>query len=290
MLDPQAGEVAVDCTLGWAGHAVELLRRVGPSGLLIGLDLDADNLPTARARLEQVGPNFSLHHSNFAGLEAIVAQHAPDGVDVVLADLGMSSLQLDDPERGFSYRRDGPLDMRLDRSRGRTAAEVLATISESELAALLEDVGDEPPRRAAAIARALVSARAQTPITRTGQLAALVQQATGQESWRLQPQPGKWTTHPAARTFQALRILVNRETGNLANLLRVLPRVLCSGGRAAIISFHSGEDRLVKEAFKLGLHAGDYAEVADEPIRPLFAEQRANPRSRSAKLRWARKR
>jgi 16S rRNA (cytosine1402-N4)-methyltransferase len=283
-LDPRPGAVIVDCTVGWAGHAVELLRRVGPQGQVIGLDLDAENLRGARERLETVGHPFNLHHANFAGLPSVLAGLAIEAVDGVLADLGMSSMQVDDPERGFSYVRDGSLDMRMDRSRGRSAAQVLATISEADLAAALRDLGDEP--EAERLAAAIVAARQRTPLERTGDLARVIQEAAG-TIWQLHPAPGKWNLHPAARTFQALRILVNRERANLEQLLRVLPSFLRRGGRAAIISFHSGEDRLVKAAFRDGLRTGFYERVASEPVRASFAERTANPRSRSAKLRWA---
>src|SRR5262245_16398699 len=171
-LSPQPGEVAADCTVGWGGHAVELLRRVGPSSRLIGLDLDADNLPRARERLEQVGHPFTLRHSTFAALPTVLAEEGNPQVDLILADLGMSSMQVDDPERGFSYVRDGPLAMRMDRSRGRTAAELLATIGVEELAAALHDLGDEPqPQRVAA---AIVAAREKGPLQRTSDLARVV--------------------------------------------------------------------------------------------------------------------
>jgi 16S rRNA (cytosine1402-N4)-methyltransferase len=287
----QPGAIVVDCTVGWAGHAAELLRCAGPSGRLIGLDLDADNLPRARERLAGTGLSFGLHQANFAGLPAVLASEGVAGADAVLADLGMSSMQVDDAERGFSYVRDGPLDMRMDRTRGRSAADVLATISQEELARVLRDLGDEPEARR--VAAAIVAARQRGPLRRTGELARVLLEASGsggrQKQWRLHPKPGKWNTHPAARTFQALRILVNRELANLEQLLRVLPGVLRSGGTAAIISFHSGEDRLVKNAFRAGLHEGLYAAVSPEPIRAAFAERSANPRSRSAKLRWARR-
>jgi 16S rRNA (cytosine1402-N4)-methyltransferase len=143
-LDPRPGEIVVDCTVGWAGHAVELFKRVGPTGLFIGLDLDRDNLPHAEKRLAQVGYPFHLHHANFAGVNGILASHGLAGADMVLADLGMSSMQVDDPERGFSYVRDGPLDMRMDRTRGRGAAELLATITEQDLRTALSELGDEP--------------------------------------------------------------------------------------------------------------------------------------------------
>jgi 16S rRNA (cytosine1402-N4)-methyltransferase len=288
-LRPQPGEVVVDCTVGWAGHAVELLRRVGPTGRLVGLDFDAENLPHARQRLEGLGLPFALHHGNFAGLPAVLAAEGLAGADGLVADLGMSSMQVDDADRGFSYVRDGPLDMRMDRSRGRTAAQLLATISEDELARALRDLGDDP--QAEAVAAAVVAARRQQSVERTRQLSDLVLKATQPETpkgkWRLRPSKGKWQTHPAARLFQVLRILVNRELGNLEQLLRVLPDCLRPGGRAAIISFHSGEDRLVKAAFRDGVRAGLYAAAADEPVRPTFDEKSGNPRSRSAKLRWA---
>jgi 16S rRNA (cytosine1402-N4)-methyltransferase len=290
ILDPQPGQIAVDCTTGWGGHAVELLRRVGPQGRLVGIDFDPDNLPHARGRLEAVGFPFSLHQGNFAGLPAVLGADGIAAVDVLLADLGMSSMQVDDPQRGFSYARAGPLDMRMDRSRGRTAAEVLAAISQEELARALRDLGDEP--EADRIAALIVATCKQRPLETTSDLARLlIEQREGKSDrpWRLRPAPGKWETHPAARTFQALRILVNRELANLEQLLRVLPGCLRPGGRAALISFHSGEDRPVKGAFRDGLRAGIYEEISPEPIRAAAAERMDNPRSRSAKLRWARR-
>jgi 16S rRNA (cytosine1402-N4)-methyltransferase len=282
----------VDCTVGWAGHAAELLRAVGPEGRLVGVDLDADNLPCARERLAEVAYPFSVHHGNFAGLTALLAAEGIAAANMVLADLGMSSMQVDDPERGFSYARDGPLDMRMDRSRGRSAAQLLATIEAAELGQALRDFGDEPA--ADRIAAAIVSARAHgRPLQRTGDLAQIIVEAVQSErrgrAWRLHPAPNRWETHPAARTFQALRILVNRELANLAQLLRVLPSLLRPGGRAALISFHSGEDRLVKASFRDGQREGAYSAISAEPIRASFAERTANPRSRSAKLRWARR-
>jgi 16S rRNA (cytosine1402-N4)-methyltransferase len=200
-------------------------------------------------------------------------------------------MQVDDAERGFSYVRDGPLDMRMDRTRGRSAAQVLATISEADLARALRDFGDEP--EAERVAALIVGARGRGVLERTGDLARLLLEASrpssGSKPWRLHPAPGKWESHPAARTFQALRILVNRELANLEQLLRVLPSVLRPGGAAAIISFHSGEDRLVKAAFRDGLRAGTYDDVSPEPVRAGSTERLANPRSRSAKLRWARR-
>jgi 16S rRNA (cytosine1402-N4)-methyltransferase len=289
VLAPWPGAGVVDATIGAGGHAEELLKRVGSGGRLIGLDLDAEHLPQARERLAQIGYPFALHHANFAGLPAILAAEGLQTVDLFLADLGMSSMQVDDPERGFSYRRDGPLDMRMDRSRGRSGAQLLDSLSEAELAHALAELGDEP--QAQRIAAALVAARQRQPLERTADLARLVSEAVGKQPgvWKLHPTRGRWETHPAARTFQALRLLVNRELANLEQLLRILPGCMHAGGKAAIISFHSGEDRQVKAAFRSGLREGNYSEISTEPLRPTLADRAANPRARSAKLRWAKR-
>lgn len=283
-LHPEPGDIVVDGTVGWAGHSSEMLKRVMPGGRLIACDLDADNLPRARERLEKLGGPFELHHSNFAGLAAIVSSQCPAGINVLLADLGMSSMQVDDAQRGFSYMREGPLDMRMDRSRGRTAAQILAAISAEELSRALQDFGDEP--EAERVAQTIVEARDREPLATTTDLARLLQQIRGKQDWRLRPQRGKWEPHPAARIFQALRILVNRELANLEHLLRIIPTLLAPGGRAGIISFHSGEDRLVKSAFQTGLRTGVYREGSKEAIRPGRSEAFDNPRARSAKFRW----
>lgn len=284
------GAIVVDATVGWAGHALELLKQAGASGLLIGLDLDADNLPEARKQLESLELPFELHHGNFAGLARILGEKGIDGVDAIVADLGMSSMQVDDPNRGFSYRRGGPLDMRMDRSRGKTLAEILGSISKEDLATALEELGDEP--QAAAIASAMVDRRTKAPLMTTSELVEVIEAATKQQNrgpWQLHPGRNKWNMHPAARTFQALRILVNRELNNLKELLRQAPGLLKPGGVLAIISFHSGEDRLVKAAFREGRNSEVYEAISPEAVRASFSEKQANPRSRSAKLRWARK-
>jgi 16S rRNA (cytosine1402-N4)-methyltransferase len=287
VLDPQPGEVVVDGTIGCAGHAVELLRRVGPEGRLIGIEFDGENLAQAEPRLKAIGYPFHLHQGNFAGLRHVLAQDGIEGIDAFLVDLGMSSMQVDHSERGFSYMRDGPLDMRMDRTRGRTAAQILAEIDRQELTTALFELGDEP--HAALIAEAVVSARRQKPIVRTGELVDVIRTATRTQNWQLHPTRAQWSTHPSARTFQVLRILVNRELANLHELLRVLPDCLKARGRAAIISFHSGEDRLVKAAFREGVRNGSYSDAAAKPIRAGFEERAGNPRSRSAKLRWVTK-
>jgi 16S rRNA (cytosine1402-N4)-methyltransferase len=288
-LDPKPGEVVVDCTLGYAGHSAEFLRRIGPAGKLIALDLDAANLPPAYEKLAAISPNFELHHANFAGFPAALAAAGLDGCDCLLADLGMSSMQVDDADRGFSFMRDGPLDMRMDRTRGRTAAELLNTLPADDLAAAFRELADEP--EAEKIAAAIIHRRASQPIERTRELMELIMEAApahvNPHPMKGEPTVRQQQIRPTARVFQALRILVNRELANLQELLRVLPWCLRPGGRAAIISFHSGEDRLVKAAFKEGQRTGIYERISEEPVRPTFGERTDNPRARSAKLRWA---
>ncbi len=295
-ITPRPGQVVVDCTVGRGGHSAAILERLGPpreGGRLIGIDLDAVNLAAARIRLERVGGTagrrFDLFHTNFAGLPGVLAQAGLTGddggfgrVDAVVADIGVSSTQIDDPDRGFSYRKPGPLDMRMDPSRGQPASVLVNRMSEAELAAAFLELGDETD--APQIARLIVERRAATPIETTQDLMAIICEA---RDFTIQRAAGA-KLHPAARTFQALRILVNRELANLDRLLTILPDVLKPGGVAAIISFHSGEDRRVKYAFRDGLRAGVYAAENRDPIIADAAEQRANPRSRSAKLRWAR--
>lgn len=286
VLNPQPGQTVVDCTLGYAGHSAEILTRLGPTGLLIATDLDPVNLPRATEKLTAVGHPFVTHQGNFAGLPTVLANAGVAQVDGLLADLGMSSMQVDDPDRGFSFMRDGPLDMRMDRSRGRTAAELLNTLAENELASAFVELGDEP--QAAAIAAAIVERRAEKPLERTTELRELIETAAPVTPM-LGPGFGpirKQKMAPTTRVFQALRILVNRELANLTHLLRVLPTILKPGGTAAVISFHSGEDRLVKTTFRDGIRAGTYAAGSDDPVRPSEEEKLANPRSRSAKLRW----
>jgi len=289
VLDPRPGQIVVDCTLGHAGHAKELLSRIAPNGILIATDLDTANLEPARLLLEPLNGLFTLHHSNFAGLANVLAMEGVQQIDGLLADLGMSSMQVDDPRRGFSFMRDGPLDMRMDRTRGQSAAQLLQSLSEEDLAAAFRDLGDAP--EAGAIAKAIVQTRVTQPIARTTELRALVEAAA---PVRIIHGPGspperKQKLLPATRVFQTLRILVNRELANLTHLLRMLPTILRPGGVAALISFHSGEDRLIKVAFRDGLRNGVYEAGSDDPIRPSLEERTANPRSRSAKLRWVRK-
>ena len=285
VLAPRPGQVFVDCTLGLGGHAAAILARVGPGGRVIGIDFDVANVTTARTVLESIDPtgaSFSLIHNNFAALPTVLAQAGVERVDGIVADLGVASPQIDDPARGFSYRQPGPLDMRMDPTRGRPASELINRMPERELAEALLELGDETD--APRIARLIVERRTVAPITTTEDLTALVCKA---RDFTLQCAAGA-KLHPAARTFQALRILVNREMANLERLLAVLPQHLKPGGVAAIVSFHSGEDRRVKDHFRDAHRGGIYSEISREPIVADEQEQRANPRSRSAKLRWAR--
>ncbi|HEY3788746.1 MAG TPA: 16S rRNA (cytosine(1402)-N(4))-methyltransferase RsmH [Urbifossiella sp.] len=288
-LRPQPGQILVDCTLGFGGHSLELLKAISPDGLLIACDLDPANLEPARNKLEAVGGLFALHHANFAALPSILAMEGAAGVDGLIADLGMSSMQVDDRGRGFSFMREGPLDMRMDPTRGRTAAELLRSLSHDELAGAFRELGDEP--QADKIAAAIVRRRTETTLEKTSELRALVEIAAPVIIDRTPgaPTERKQKIAPVARVFQTLRILVNRELANLQQLLRVLPGLLSPGGTAVLISFHSGEDRLIKAAFREGLRLGIYEAISNDPVRPALEERRENPRSRSAKLRWARR-
>lgn len=290
---PAAGEIAADCTLGFGGHAEALLRRVGPSGRVVGFDVDREQLERTSARLRAAGcgDSFLALHSNFAGLAKGLERLAQAGTvvagyDVVLADLGASSIQLDDPRRGFSYKHDGPLDMRMDARRPRSAADLLARLSAEELSEALRALADEPDH--AAIAGEVVRRRSHAPLRTTLELARLVmdvKRAAARHSRGARDDDD--APHPAARTFQALRILVNDELAALDELLRVAPAVLAPGGRLGVISFHSGEDRRVKHALRRGVEQGLWMEVCDDPVRPSAGELRANPRSRPARFRWA---
>lgn len=278
VLAPQPGEVAVDCTLGYGGHAQELLARIQPGGRLLGLDADPHELPKTEARLRAAGfgPDvFTAHRSNFAGLPQVLAAAGLGGVDLLLADLGVSSMQIDDPARGFSVKLTGPLDMRMNPSRGQSAAALLARIRPGALAELLRENADEP------LAEELAAVLAGKKFGTTTALADAIRAALP----RLDPVAASLVVR---RMFQALRIAVNDEFGALDTWLRHLPACLNPGGRVAVLTFHSGEDRRVKKAFAAGRRDGVFAEIADEVIRPTPAERNANPRSTAAKLRWAR--
>ena len=278
-LAPKSGEVAVDCTLGYGGHAQEILPRLQPGGRLIGLDADPVELPKTEARLRSLGfgpETFTARRSNFAGLPQVLAAADMMGADCILADLGVSSMQLDDPGRGFSTKFDGPLDMRMNPRCGQSAAAFLEKLRPDALAALFTDNADEP------CATALAAALAGRSFATTGALVAAIRSALPRLSKDAQ-------ALTARRVFQALRIAVNDEFSALSMFLRNLPMCLNPNGRVAILTFHSGEDRRVKKAFDAGWRDGLYADVAQEVIRPTPVERRDNPRSAPAKLRWARK-
>jgi len=278
-LAPQPGDIAVDCTLGYGGHAQEILPKLLPGGKLLGLDQDPLQLPKTEARLRALGFDetvFTAHRSNFAGLPQIFAAQNISGADVILADLGLSSMQIDEPARGFSVKHDGPLDMRMNPQRGQPASALLEKIKPAALQEILKDFSDEP--NAAQLAPLLAGKKFATTLA----LAAAVRAAL--------PSAGKDAADlTVRRVFQALRIAVNDEFSALETLLRNLPAGLKPGGRVAILTFHSGEDRRVKKAFAAGQQAGFYSEIAEEVVRPSAEERNANPRSAPAKLRWARK-
>jgi len=290
-LRPREGEVVADCTLGYGGHAGEFLRLIGPGGRLVGFDVDGAELARTTARLAAAGlataDNFSTRRMNFAGIGQALADEGLTGFDIIFADLGVSSMQVDDPSRGISYKHSGPLDMRLDTRLTATGASVLATIGLAELSRALWELSDEEDH--ATIAQWIVNQRQVAPIETTDQLSRLVLNAKGfSPAQRHKPWQIPGGLHPAAKTFQALRILVNDELGTLRALLRAAPYVLKPGGRVGIISFHSGEDRLVKQDFREQHCLGVYEAVAEHVITPTPSEVRANPRSASAKFRWAR--
>jgi 16S rRNA (cytosine1402-N4)-methyltransferase len=274
LLDPSRGGLFVDCTVGLGGHA-RVLLEAGASRLL-GLDRDPEALKIARERLEGFGDRIELVHADYRELGRVLDERGVPGVDGALADLGVSSMQLDAEGRGFSFRRDEPLDMRMDQSQGPTAADLLDQVGEEELANLIFEFGEE--RYSRRIARAIVEARRHGSITTTGQLAQIVRRAV--------PRRGYQRIDPATRTFQAIRIWVNRELDQLEAFVVEACGRLLAGARFAVITFHSLEDRIVKHAFR-ALAQGRMALriLTKRPIVPGDSELDRNPRARSAKLR-----
>lgn len=278
-LSIQAGERAVDCTLGYGGHAAELLKAVQPGGCLLAIDQDPIELPKTETRLRAAGyPAESLQceRTNFVALRTVLGKIGwNDGADAILADLGVSSMQIDNPARGFSFKHQGPLDMRMNPNKGVSASALIKKLDEQELANLLRDNADEPN------AVLLASALAHQEFETTGELASAIAQTLPKhfdvdrikQSQRL--------------VFQALRIAVNDEFKVLDGWLRGLPNCLRPGGRVAVLTFHSGEDRRVKKAFQAGLADGLYGAISDSVIRASSSEKYDNPRASSAKLRWA---
>ena len=276
----RSGGTYVDCTLGLAGHSTEIARLLGPQGHLIAFDRDAQALDLAKAKLDLVceelgsqAPRITLVGEAFSSLLKHVD---PASVDGLMADFGVSSLQLDEADRGFSFRANGPLDMRMDTRSGPTAAQVVNEEDEHELANLIYEYGEE--RRSRRIARAIVSGR---PLSTTGELARIVASAA--------PAMKSDKIHPATRTFQALRIFVNRELDEIKALLEAAPSVLKPSGRLAVISFHSLEDRIAKDSLREGARQGIWEVLTKKPATATQEEMDRNPRSRSAKLRAAEK-
>jgi len=279
ILNPAPGETGLDATLGFGGHTQAILPRLLPGGRLFAVDVDSIELPRTEARLRKLG--FSeevlvIRKMNFAGIAQLLPE-AGGGFDFILADLGVSSMQLDNPARGFSYKTDGPLDLRLNPMRGKPASALLQSINAQGLAELLTNNADEP--HAELIAQEIK--KSASPIVTTRQLADIVRAALN----GLPEIKGHKKT--LARTFMALRIAVNDEFGVLDRFLDVLPWCMKPGARVAVLSFHSGEDLRIEQAFRKSFHSGIYSSVASEPLRPAPEEQRSNPRSSSAKLRWA---
>jgi 16S rRNA (cytosine1402-N4)-methyltransferase len=269
------GGLYVDGTVGLGGHAAAVLRAAAPDGRLLGLDRDGETLERARARLAEFGARVRLEQGDYREIPERLGGERADGI---LLDLGISSAQLDEAERGFSFQAEGPLDMRMDRRTGPTAADLVNRMRERDLADLLYEYGEEPASRR--IARAIVFARERQPITTTTELADIVRRAA--------PRSRRPGLHPATRTFQALRIRVNRELEGLGEAFEGAARCLRPGGRLAVIAFHSLEDRAVKEAFR-SLAAHGFRLLTKKPVRPAEAEVRANPRARSARLRALRR-
>lgn len=282
-LQIKPGQTGLDATLGYGGHTVEMLKCLESKGRLVALDVDPIELPRTKERLERLGYGpgiLEIRQLNFAQIDQVASEFGP--FDFVLADLGVSSMQIDNPDRGFTFKAEGPLDLRLNPKSGRSAASRLKTISYDELQGMFIENADEP--YAAEIARAIISKRNKgAEIETTTQLQQIIKDALK----RIPKITEDDIKKSCQRCFQALRIDVNDEFEALDALLEKLPDALASGGRVAILSFHSGEDRLVKKSFKRFFREGVYREIAPDPIRPSLEECRANSRARSAKLRWA---
>jgi len=272
------GDCILDATIGTGGHAEVILDAVGTKGRLIGIDRDLDSLLFAKNRLSKYSENFSLVHDDFRNLDKVLRDAKIKRVDGILFDLGISSFQLDNPERGFSFRFDSPLDMRMDRSSYISAYDLINYLSEEELSSILKTFGEE--RWHNRIAHVLVEERHKSPITSTGQLAQLVTKALPYRSQFMK-------IHPATRTFQAIRIAVNRELESLDEALDRSFEFIKPAGRICVIAFHSLEDRIVKRKFKLLFQEGIVNIITPKPVYPAESEIEDNPRSRSAKLRVA---
>lgn len=282
-LQIQPGQIGLDATLGYGGHSSAMLQCLKGEGHLYALDVDSIEMKKTKERLEKQGYDskiLSICHLNFADVDQLLPESG--AFDFAMADLGVSSMQIDNPERGFSYKFDGPLDLRLNPEKGISAAERLKDISLAELEGMLIENADEP--YAGEIARAIVSERRKAPVETTLQLQHIIEKALVRVPEKERREAVKKS---CARTFQALRIDVNSEFEVLESFLEKLPSVLKPGGRVAILTFHSGEDRLVKKSFKQLYREGIYREISTEVIRPSAEECNRNSRARSTKMRWA---
>ncbi len=282
-LQIKPGQTGLDATLGYGGHSLEMLKRLNSKGCLYAVDVDSLELPRTKERLERLGytaPLLEIRQMNFSKIDQITPESGP--LDFVLADLGVSSMQIDNPERGFSYKFEGPLDLRLNPKTGKSAANRLKKIAFDELQGMLKENADEP--YSAEIARAIISSiKKGMTISTTTQLRNIIKDAL-----KSMPKISEDDIKKSCqRCFQALRIDINSEFEALDEFLDKLPEALAKGGRVAILSFHSGEDRRVKKSFKRFLNEGIYSEIAPDPIRPTVEECHVNSRARSAKLRWA---
>ena len=287
-LDPSPGQVVVDCTLGYGGHAKEFIKKITPDGVFIGLDVDAGQMEKTKRRLKCDNIQSYFVRANFSQVRSVLDDLGVDGCDIILADIGVSSMQVDDASRGISYKADGPLDMRMDDRLENTGADLLRTLSAEQLSEALWSLSDEPDHEI--ISQMIVGQRISKPITTVSELIRVVFNAKGltERTWKKeQKQAGFGSLHPAARTFQAIRILVNDEIGSLEKLLADAPVCLKPGGRIGVISFHSTEDRAVKNSFKQNHDNSIYTSVSQKPITPTTKEIVQNPRSASAKFRYA---
>jgi len=276
------GKTIVDATIGTAGHSIEIIKRILPGGKLIGIDRDAESLEVARDRLSDYSQDCEFVHGNFCDLDDILTKLRVTQIDGVLFDLGVSSFQLDNPQRGFSFQQEGPLDMRLDRSSFISAYDLINNLTQDEISSLLWSFGEE--RWHNRIARFLVKERENHPISSTSQLSSIVMQAIPPR-YRYR----HFRIHPATRTFQAVRIAVNRELETLQLAINKVFPFLREGARVCVISFHSLEDRIVKLSFRKAAHEKTVHLITVKPARPMHQEIIDNPSSRSAKLRIAEK-
>lgn len=274
----QSGQRILDCTVGSGGHAIKIIDKIKPDGILIGIDKDAEILSTARHYLEKTGNTFQLFHEDYAKVDEVLHQAGIDKVDGVLVDLGVSSLQFDQADRGFSFSKEGPLDMRMDRSRGVTARDLIKRLSEQELQTLFWKYGEE--RWSRRIAKAIWNERRKSNINSTKDLAAIIE--------RVVPR-GRCKIHPATRAFQAVRIAVNKELESLEIFLDKIHDFMTVGARIVIISFHSLEDRMVKHTFLEKAKQNIFRVITKKPLIPKDTEMAQNVRCRSAKLRVAEK-